>query len=781
MMLASIRFAGDLSPWLVFGVAAAAALGVAWLYLRESRVVAAPYNYLLPALRASAVAMVILILAGPIWHRRITVGTLGKVVFAVDSSASMSVNDSEGDQSSPSRIERALRMLVGDAENPGFVESLSSTHDVEVARFSSGDPSTVWTSKNDDGESNQLTTITIDADGARTSLSSALSTMATQESASQETAPEESVLNRSALVILSDGRDNSGVSAMDLAAPLKAAGAEVYTIGLGSENEPTEVAIVQVVRPDSVAADGKLAGSIELTQHGVSGRDISLRIESGDGGEVIWQKTVKATTASGQSVPFELDVAKVIAGSTAAATRGVQRNTVVMDLRAVVEPVDGDTSAANNVSAFRVAASTRDRRLLVIDGSSRWEMRYIRNLFMRDPAWSVDTILYGAGTDMPRLRRGDEPGQFPRSREAMGRYDAIVMGEIPPEQLEPADANLLREFVTRGGGLVVIDGRYDRIKQIATDSLSDLIPVRFTDQPPAMIVSVAPTRIGGEQPVLNLGGEQSELEKFWTQLPAPVSAVRVEVQEGAESWADAKGVDGLKSPWLVTRLFGAGRVIYIASDETWRWRYKVADRFHARFWNQLLAAVMQPPYSAADDYVAIGTDKIEYGPGASAIVRARLQDAGGKPVGDATVDAMIIADNQVVATVPLAIDDPARGTYQGTTGPLEPGAYSVRIRASGFDAEALQATTPIWVGPGDSAEWNRISLDKNSLTQIADSGGGVYFHESSASQILDRLRPLSSGTIVESDVLVWQSFYWFWAVILLLGLEWWFRKRAGLV
>jgi hypothetical protein len=86
-----------------------------------------------------------------------------------------------------------------------------------------------------------------------------------------------------------------------------------------------------------------------------------------------------------------------------------------------------------------------------------------------------------------------------------------------------------------------------------------------------------------------------------------------------------------------------------------------------------------------------------------------------------------------------------------------------------------------WAGTRDAVELGRVSLDQDTLKQIAENGGGVYFHESSAEQILEHLRPLSNGMIVESDILVWQSFYWFWAIILLLAIEWWMRKRAGLV
>jgi hypothetical protein len=776
-MIASIRFAGDLHPALVIGAALIAAAGVAWLYMRETRTVASPYSFMLPALRASAVALAILILAGPVWHREVTVGTLGQVVFAVDNSQSMSINDSSMPASSPSRLDRASELLIGSSQGSGWLESLAQTHLVDVIAFSSDEPSMIWSSR-DAGDVPAL--LDLEASGQRTDLSAGMA-MARGAMSESESSPD--AASTAALVLMTDGRDNAGRSPIDSAERLHASGITIHTIGIGSEDEPTDVGIVDVVRPESVASDGQLVGEIILKSVGVTGEggapgEVSVRIESGS--EVVWQKTVSAS-ANQQTVPFSLDVDTILDSTQSDAPRGVRRSSVVMDLRAVVEGIAGDTHSQNNAMPFRVAASTRDRRLLILDGSSRWETRYVRNLFSRDPAWSVDTVLFGPGTDMPLVERGDQAGEFPDSHVAMANYDAILLGEIPPEQFDESDAERIIEFVKRGGGLIVIDGRYGRVRSLARDRLGELIPIRYTGAAPLQVESIVPTALGEDHPVLNLWGETEQRRDFWSNLPAPPLAPRIEPQEGAEVWAEAIAGGQVRAPWLVTRLFGAGRVFYLSTDQTWRWRYKVADRFHARFWNQLLGAVMQPPYAASDDYVALGTDRVEYEAGQSATIRARLQGPSGQPVGDATVDALLISEDRVLATIPLAVDNPSRGTYRGQTSPLERGAYSIRIRASGFDAQALQASTPIWVGTHDSVESRRVSLDPEALQQIAKVAGGVYLHESSSEQILEYLRPLSDGMVVESDILVWQSFYWFWAIILLLALEWWMRKKAGLV
>ncbi|TWT79945.1 hypothetical protein CA13_13560 [Planctomycetes bacterium CA13] len=791
-MIATLRFAGDLPVWLVVAGALLATIAVMVYYLRETRSLAAPYSYLLPALRAAAVAMVLLILAGPIWHSRRVVGTLGKVVFAIDTSESMAVTDSASVDASESRVRRAARLLSGQGEFAGLVESLRSSHEIEVVAFDGNASTPIWTSRN---EQPLGSLVDVAASGARTNLSAPLLQqkhgVASGEVDANDTVEADTsdeLVGRSAVVILSDGRHNFGPSPVNSAEQLASNRMQVLTVGMGSEDEPDDVGIAEMVRPDSVAADGQLSGRMVLKQFGMSGKPVGVRIEHL--GQTVWRQTVTPESDGEMDVPFTFDVEPLVKATRSETERGVSRDAVALDLKAVVDGPESESTipgmiqplAKNDSMPFRVAAATRDRRLLILDGSSRWETRYIRNLFDRDPAWRVDTILFGPGTDTATVLRGEQPGQMPNSIEAISVYDAIILGEIPPDQFGDSDASVLTQFVSRGGGLIVVDGRYGNVGQLADERLAELIPVEYPrGNQPVASNQLIPTGIGMEHPVLNISHSDSDPLAIWRDLPPPQYAAIVKPQAGAEVWANTILGDQTVSPWLVTRLFGAGRVFYIASDQTWRWRYKVADELHSRFWNQLLSAAMQPPYSASDAFVAIGTDKVEYEPGESSVIRVRLQDPSGKPIGDAVVDALLVSNDQVVAAVPLGVDNPSRGTFQGATLPLEPGQYKIRIRASGFDSTALQATTPIWVGSADRFEWSRVGLDRDAMVQIAQRGGGEYFHESAADELLESLKPLSSGVVVESDILVWQSFYWFWLIIIVLAVEWLLRKRAGLV
>ncbi|MCO8120739.1 hypothetical protein NHH03_03245 [Stieleria sp. TO1_6] len=780
--LASIRFAGDLPVWIVLTLALLAFAGVVVLYRRETNSLARPYSYLLPALRATAVGLVVLMLAGPVWHHRQVVGTLGRVVFAVDTSHSMSLGDSRSGDTVENRLQRASGWLLGNATRPGWLESIANTHAIDVVRFDSGKPISIWSS--DDGTPIPQT-FDWAAEGSGTDLTSPLSATLSEmnlNASPTDDAEETDSVRRAAVVIMSDGRQTESQqrSAPAIAKQLSAGGTTVNTLGFGSVDEPPDVGIVEVIRPETVAAEGKLAGQMIVKRFGGAGKPVTVRIEAD--GQTVWQRSVTFSDTVQMSVPFEIDVGTLVDSMRDRSPRGIDRTNEVLRLVAKVDADETDFTADNNSAPFRVAASTRNRRLLIMDGSSRWETRYLKNLFARDPAWHADVLLFGPGTSNPKLPRGDQPGQFPSTAIGISQYDAIVIGEIDVDQLTTQDRDRIVRFVAAGGGLVIIDGRHQTLRSLVQSEFGELMPVRYLGADSESLPKhLHASSEGLEQPALGLIDQSDQLADFWQSLPAPKWSANVELTEGAESWAETVFEDGHHSPWLATRMYGAGRVFYFASDQTWRWRYKVADRFHARFWNQLVVAAMEPPYSASDQFVSIGTDKVEYRGGESIAVRARLRDVRGNPMQDATVDAIVMQEGNIVASVPLSADNPTRGTYAGSVPSLPTGEYSIRIRASGFDESALLASTPVWVAKRDNSEMRRMSLDEDSLRQIAAAGAGVYVHESDSANMLEHLKPLSSGTVIESDTVLWQSYLWFCSIIGLLAIEWWCRKRAGLV
>ena len=329
--------------------------------------------------------------------------------------------------------------------------------------------------------------------------------------------------------------------------------------------------------------------------------------------------------------------------------------------------------------------------------------------------------------------------------------------------------------------MIFVDGNRNRFREFTSENLAAMLPVEWQ---PAEIVSqpttLQLTETGSRLSALTFEVDTTANQRFWTELPPPHRLSNVTALPGAEVLVEAV-VDGSPVPAMVTRNYGAGRVLYLATDETWRWRYKAADTYHQRIWNQLATYVMPRPFATSDEYLSVDTGPVSYQMGDSASIRVRLMGLDGKPATDATVDAILWKSGRQVSTISLTADPDVPGIYRGTSGELSDGEYEVSVRASGFSSDALKARGQFVVHPPESAELANTSCNEELLQQMAAESGGVYLREENANQLAALLSPLSNGRVVESDTAIWQSYWWFAAMILLLAVEWFFRKRAGLL
>jgi hypothetical protein len=285
---------------------------------------------------------------------------------------------------------------------------------------------------------------------------------------------------------------------------------------------------------------------------------------------------------------------------------------------------------------------------------------------------------------------------------------------------------------------------------------------------------------GANLDALALEPESGANAKLWSELPSPHRIVPVKPLPGTEVLVETD-IAGQAFPLIVTRSFGAGRVLYFASDETWRWRYKVADQYHQRFWNQVAQWIMDKPFAVSDDYVALDAGAASYRSGETAEIRVRLRDAEGRPVMGVMAEALLWQDGRALASVPLSADSARPGTYRGRTEPLAEGRYEVSVRAPGFGEAAARVRTEFVVLPPADRELQQLACHESLLNEMATAAGGRFLREEQIGQLPDLLQPLSSGQVIESDTVLWQSFWWFVPIIVLLTAEWFLRKRAGLL
>ncbi len=597
------------------------------------------------------------------------------------------------------------------------------------------------------------------------------------------------------VVLLSDGQVNSGASLVEAAQRVPFGERPVFTVGFGQTSVPPDLAISAIEYPDRLFRRDTMTGKLVLRDTMPVGK--TFRVQAWHRDTLVWEQRLTTDGSEQRSISFNFPIEKLVEATEGAdqlrkSSPNIDRSAIPLDLQFRIADCPGDTNAMNNSRDVHIWGDLHRSKVLLLDGRSRWESRYIKNVFERDNFWEINAVIGEPAEFLggeSRLPIGKKAGQFPESREDLMEYDLVIVGELSDQALSLEQQQWLVDFVTEsGGGLIAIDGRRETWLAPELRLLASLLPVLrrssdegFTEE----LTQVHLTPTGRSLAAMNINdvADQSEGD-VWSTLPPFHWLANTEAIPGSEVLAsntvDPKDITNDR-PVFATRLHGAGRVFYSASDETWRWRYKVADKVHQRLWNQVARWIMRTPYVVEGEFVSLDAGRMTYLPNQEIQIRGRLKRDDGSPLKKANVEAIIQRDGQRALVLSLTEDSQVPGVYRGVATNLPAGDYTVALSASGVPRDALAVETQFVVVEKESIEMNKQTVDIETLRRVAELTGGKYIPENEIPSLIDELKPLSQGRIIQTETILWQSYFWFLPIVACLSIEWWLRKRAGLI
>jgi PA14 domain-containing protein/von Willebrand factor type A domain-containing protein len=687
-----------------------------------------------------------------------------------------------------SRYQRIQALLL-EGDHP-LLAQLAENHNVELVAFDHTEAQSLWRGRA--GELNiagrLLTFLPGNAEGVATNLSLSLDSANNEAQALSRTDDDENS-NRVAAVLFTDGRHNHGNSPLQLAKELGAKEIPVFTVGFGSTRKIEDLAVIRTEHPSAVFHKDRIKGRIVLKDDMQPDRPFTLQITCDE--KVLWKKELKTDASHRRIIDYDFPIEKFLQEKAAGTPRDLSYKSIPLNLNveiAGLEPFDAES--ANDQKSFRLRANFQKNKILLLAGRPRWEFRYVHNLFERDEKWEITALIYDPTKPDGGIVRGDKPTQFPADRETLYTYDLIVLGDFQPAILKQKEWLWIRDAVLlRGTGLILIDGRRKHLREYIDSPIGEIIPVKWTNDEAIKNITTMKltekgklrlTELGRDVAALSLATGSLNNDEVWNSLKPPHWLSAIEPLPGAEVFLEAI-VEEQNVPAIVFRRFGAGKVFFAAFDESWRWRYRVADEYHGKYWNQTAALIMAPQFAVSDRFVSLDTGKLIYAPKQKAAIRARIRDDEGKPVFKGlVVHANLYLDDTKVKSIPL-VGDEQSGDFTGATDELKVGNYQVRIQVLGYPEDQMIATAQFYVQPPEAGEMTELTCDETLLRQIASHSGGDYIREEDSASLADRLKPLSQGRVVETETVLLRSWWWFAAVLLLLTLEWLLRKRAGLL
>jgi uncharacterized membrane protein len=723
--------------WVLILLLLIAAGAVAW-FLRERRSVLSTLRLIGIGVAQTAMIAIILFM---LWHPAMSVARLrpqqNVIAVLVDDSRSMGLPDQSGDKT---RLQDAEDLL-----NNQLLPELSKKFQVRLYKFG-----------RDASRIDQANGLVAGDDATR--MGDSL----------KHIASEAGTMPLGAVVVLTDGGDNTGGVDRETLSQIRQLHLPVHTIGFGPDHFAKDLEIVDANVPARVLANSRVSAQVNFRQHGLEGQKVNLMVRENGHPLAKQEITLKPEVDQSETIMFN-------AGPAGAHSFQVG-----------IDPIAGEQNAANNFVVRLVNVTQKKQRILYFEGEPKWEYKFIRRAMDDDPAIEIVSMVrttenktYRQGIDNPK----ELEGGFPDKPEDLFAYDGLIIGSEEATYFSPAQQNAIRDFADRrGGGVMFLAGRFALSDGgYANTPMAEMMPLRLEPEKTFSrnFAMVTLTDAGKASPMLRLEDTVDANDARWKKMPQVANyAVMGSPKPGAVVLMDVGEAGKRSTPLLAIENYGHGRTAVLATSGTWRWQMLQdhTDMTHETFWQQLLRWLV----TETPGQVTLSTPHQILNDDGQVHLRAVVRDKTYQDVPGATVVTNINRPDGTTETLTMKPDPLEPGAYTGDYTADEAGAYVAEVVASNGKDEIGRDAITFRREDGVAENFN-AAQNKELLTRLSSDTGGNYYTPSSAKRLGDEITISEAGISGHDSLDIWDMPALFLLLILIRGAEWLLRRKWGVV
>src|SRR5580704_6843578 len=733
-----------LSQWPVWTLTAlllVAAAGLGWVIWSRRRVVAptmrGPRSAVVWILQSLLVCLLLFLL----WQPALSIATLRPqqniVAVVIDDSKSMSTQED-----GRSRKDQLLATLNG-----GLLNSLKGKFQVRLYRL--GDH--VERIENPDK---------LNASAPATHIGDGL----------KEVLADSATLPIGAVVLMSDGADNSGGIDLETISEIKRQRIPIHTVGFGRERMGHDIELTDVQLPARSLAKSRLEAQVTFHQWGLKGEKVRLAVR--DSGKILTSRDI------------------VLQGDGAAQTETVlfsAGDAGVKNLQFSIDALPAEENKNNNTLTRVLYVDDATPRVLYMEGEPRWDFKFIRRAVEDDKNISLYTIVRTTQnkilTQVPDKKHPELYTSFPTKVEDLFDFQGLILGSVEANYFTTAQQDLIQQFVDRrGGGLLFLGGRTGLADGgYQKPPFSDLLPVRLPDSKNTFHRDPATAELtpaGRDSLITRIEDNPDANVERWKKLPYMMNFQEAgQPKPGALVLAEMSA-SGHKLPLLITQKYGRGRTAVFATGGDWRWQMlqPVQDLSHELFWRQMLRWLV----SDTPTRVVSSTTKPVLFDDGRVHLRAEVRDTTYLPTSDAQVEARIVGPDGGTQSVELHPDALEQGVYSVDWDAARPGSYVTEITAKRGQQELGHDVVTFRREDG-VAENFHLEQNRDLLEKLSSQTGGHYYRPNEVSKLGDDISYSDAGITVRETRDLWDMPIVFFLVLLLCCTEWVLRRRWGVV
>jgi len=288
------------------------------------------------------------------------------------------------------------------------------------------------------------------------------------------------------------------------------------------------------------------------------------------------------------------------------------------------------------------------------------------------------------------------------------------------------------------------------------------------------------TAAGRANPMLRLSDKDEENTALWKQLPPlywiakvarPKPAAEVLLVDPDPARESRFG----KMPVVAYQQYGLGQVMYVGTDNTWRWRKNAGEIYYTTLWGQIAQRVSLQRFLGGSARTQLTTDRQNYLTGDRISIYARLYGVGFEPVQEPAVKGFYGLKNAQgphpeVSLRPIP-EQP--GLYRAEFVAPAPGNYQFWVEQDPDTRLDFNVTEPKF-------ELGETAMNAPLLEEIASATGGAFFREEDLYKLPETIRLKSERVRSPLEVELWASPFYFLLLLGVVTVEWVLRKMSYL-
>jgi hypothetical protein len=444
----------------------------------------------------------------------------------------------------------------------------------------------------------------------------------------------------------------------------------------------------------------------------------------------------------------------------------------------------GEANIVNNERPVFIRAVGEKVKILLAESEPHWDTKFLVHTLRRHDRVDL-TAIYRLGEDRfsaivaseGRFRR-ESTNLFPATRDTLFDYDICILGRGCETFFNRETESSLAEFVAeRGGGLVFARGKPYNGRFA---SLAALEPIVWGKGKMA-VGRVRITREGRRTPLFDFDVMAEDQHAIPGNLPLPGQASMTRGEKPMAvvlAVANGRPPDNADHILMAYQNYGLGRVVSLNAGGLWHWafREKTDDQMedaYQRFWLALIQWLLAHGEFLPGTDVALRTERRYY----SDEDRIELMILTKGLSSETYRPKLVIRGKDVHQAIALGKD--RGGQYRLSIGPFPAGIYDIVLANNvGRPAELTSRVEVVQ----SMAEFQDLSADPQLMHELATLSEGRTLKKEDISKLPEIVREWHQRRqLAYTHHILWDRWWILLPVITLLCLEWYLRRRTGLL